>query len=573
MEAIIAARQFDIRFRPVVDLRSHVLLAHEAIAHGPPAHALHAARELRLAAHAAGCGAALEYALVHCVLERVATQGMCRKLFVPLAPSLLSSDPFAPQRLVALCRDASIEPQAIVYKLDAGELGPCLAGAHRALEQLRAAGFGLARPEYVELDSYFSTGLQDDLVRLEFTRALVDLGRAVGSRVIATGVHSPEQCRELADLGVDAAAGEFFGEPTPKPGDPAEAIALLELMRQPDAVLTAQQLVVEVSTVDPDLLVRDFVRIVYDQAHRDAFPVVGSDGVPVGMIWRNAFLLLYSKPLHPEILSKKPVSAIMDTAPLIIDARLRLEQVSRLVTRKSRVHLTDQFIITRGGVFAGIGQTIDLLHHITKQQITQATHSNPLTSLPGNVPINDTINRLLAEDVVFVVAYVDLDYFKPFNDAYGYARGDQLLLHVAELLRENISPRTDFVGHLGGDDFVMILRSPDWAERLRRVVSEFARGVAGFYSAEHRRTGGIETADRYGELRRFGFLTMSVAILDTGAERFVSAGEMAERLQAVKARAKAVPGNCLLYSTPQGVLELLSQTALPGADGMMVANL
>ena len=198
---------------------------------------------------------------------------------------------------------------------------------------------------------------------------------------------------------------------------------------------------------------------------------------------------------------------------------------------------------------------------------------NPLTSLPGNVPINDTINRLLAEDVVFVVAYVDLDYFKPFNDAYGYARGDQLLLHVAELLRENISPRTDFVGHLGGDDFVMILRSPDWAERLRRVVSEFARGVAGFYSAEHRRTGGIETADRYGELRRFGFLTMSVAILDTGAERFVSAGEMAERLQAVKARAKAVPGNCLLYSTPQGVLELLSQTALPGADGMMVANL
>ena len=182
------------------------------------------------------------------------------------------------------------------------------------------------------------------------------------------------------------------------------------------------------------------------------------------------------------------------------------------------------------------------------------------------------IRTVEGADVQMLIASADLDYFKTINDTLGHNLGDELLRQVATRLRESVAPG-DSVAHLGGDDFVMILRSPDWAERLRRVVSEFARGVAGFYSAEHRRTGGIETADRYGELRRFGFLTMSVAILDTGAERFVSAGEMAERLQAVKARAKAVPGNCLLYSTPQGVLELLSQTALPGADGMMVANL
>ena len=98
-------------------------------------------------------------------------------------------------------------------------------------------------------------------------------------------------------------------------------------------------------------------------------------------------------------------------------------------------------------------------------------------------------------------------------------------------------------------------------------------GQSRVLAGEHRRAGGIQTADRFGELRRFGFLTLSIAILDTGAESYTSAAQMAERLQVVKSRAKAVPGNCLLYATPDGVRDLLSDAALPGVDGLMAANL
>jgi len=94
----------------------------------------------------------------------------------------------------------------------------------------------------------------------------------------------------------------------------------------------------------------------------------------VGMVWRDRFLVTYSKPLHPELLARKPVSAIMDASPLIIDARLRLEQASRLVTRQSRMQATDQFIIVRDGTYAGVGHTIDLLSHITEMRIQAATH-------------------------------------------------------------------------------------------------------------------------------------------------------------------------------------------------------
>ena len=590
IHAILDTLPFDVRFRPLLDLRSHALLGHEAIVRGPADQGLHTLVALRRAAAAAGLAVELEYALAREVLDRAGAVELPRRLYMGLAPALLGDGPACAGPLAARCRGAGLEPSAIIWKFDAAGLGGTQDAYVDALSALRAQGFGLAiaglgcgggdlrlwaelRPDYVEVADYFSGGVESDRVKLEFVRALVDLGRAVGTRVVACEVHDAEQCRELADLGVDAACGPFFGDPTVRPGDAADALTLLELQRAPDPVLTAQQLIAPAPSVEPDLLIRDFVRIVYDQAHRDAFPVVAASGAPVGMIWRNAFLLLYSKPLHPEILGKKPVSTIMDTAPLVIDARLRLEQVSRLVTRKSRAHLTDQFIITRGGVYAGIGHTIDLLHQITKQQITQATHSNPLTALPGNVPINENINRLLGEDIPFVVAYVDLDYFKPYNDAYGYARGDQMLLHVAEILRDAVSPRTDFVGHLGGDDFVMILRSPDWAERLRRLVGEFERSVGSFYSAEHRRAGGIETADRYGERRRFGFLTLSVAIIDTSNERFDSADHLAERLQRVKAKAKSVPGNCLLYASGTTTCDLIAGKAHPDADGLMVANL
>ena len=99
-------------------------------------------------------------------------------------------------------------------------------------------------------------------------------------------------------------------------------------------------------------------------------------------------------------------------------------------------------------------------------------HSNPLTGLPGNREIHTQLAQWVARRRNFVACYLDLNHFKPYNDEYGYARGDQVLLHVAQVITHAVRRPVDFVGHVGGDDFVFLLRSLDWPLRLTAMLEE-----------------------------------------------------------------------------------------------------
>ena len=170
--------------------------------------------------------------------------------------------------------------------------------------------------------------------------------------------------------------------------------------------------------------------------------------------------------------------------------------------------------------------------------------------LPGNVPIYDCINRLLRRHVEFHVCYIDVDNFKPFNDHYGYARGDDVLLHVSRLLQDCAYPRTDFVGHLGGDDFVVVFRSSDWRLRLARMLRGFQDSVGDFYSEEDLRRRGIHGRDRFGTERVFPLLSLSAAVVDSNVGEFRHAEEIAQAIIEVKARAKMQPGCSIASYTP-----------------------
>jgi diguanylate cyclase (GGDEF)-like protein len=247
----------------------------------------------------------------------------------------------------------------------------------------------------------------------------------------------------------------------------------------------------------------------------------------------------------------------------MIDSQLRLEQVSRLVTQKGRLRLTEEFVITKEGKYHGMGQTIDLLRMITEQQLQAAKHSNPLTLLPGNAAVQSCIDRLIETKRRFVVAYFDLDAFKPYNDVYGYAQGDQVILHLSGLLKNAFSARLDFVGHIGGDDFVAVMRSADWRERILRLLEQFTAGVATFYSQDHIAAGHIKAADREGVQRDFPLLTLSVAALDSGTPGAASADAIAQLLAQLKKVAKQRAGNSLVLRSGERLLDLSPTGAAP----------
>ena len=171
---------------------------------------------------------------------------------------------------------------------------------------------------------------------------------------------------------------------------------------------------------------------------------------------------------------------------------------------------------------------------------TQRTR-NPLTGLPGNESILVRLERLLAQGSGFALLYVDLDRFKPFNDHYGFLRGDDALLALAGLLqevRDELDDPDAFVGHVGGDDFVLLVRTPLAEPAAGRICERFDALVPGLYDEQDRDAGSIEVPDRRGVSQRFGLLSLSIGIASTGVRDFGHHGDIVAVATEMKRYAK-----------------------------------
>ena len=180
------------------------------------------------------------------------------------------------------------------------------------------------------------------------------------------------------------------------------------------------------------------------------------------------------------------------------------------------------------------------------RRTARALDANPLTKLPGNVSILEELEARLASGKPLAVCAIDLDKFKAFNDTYGFERGDEALKMTARILllsmRELGTPE-DFLGHIGGDDFVVIT-APAACERIgRRIIQEFSELSPALYNEEDRKRGFIEAKDRDGQARKFPLLTISVAVVTNEQRPFKHVAEVVQIGAELKAWAKAQGGN------------------------------
>lgn len=175
------------------------------------------------------------------------------------------------------------------------------------------------------------------------------------------------------------------------------------------------------------------------------------------------------------------------------------------------------------------------------RRTSQELEANPLTRLPGNVSIQREIETRLAGKKPLAVCYADLDRFKAFNDHYGFARGDDAIKHTAKVLlsaaRERGNP-DDFVGHIGGDDFVVVT-TPDRAEAMcQRIVEEFDAAIPHLYDEADRKCRAITHTDRKGAPVTVGLLTISIAIVSSTSHELTHVGQIAKIGAELKAYAK-----------------------------------
>jgi diguanylate cyclase (GGDEF)-like protein len=172
--------------------------------------------------------------------------------------------------------------------------------------------------------------------------------------------------------------------------------------------------------------------------------------------------------------------------------------------------------------------------------------ANPSTRLPGNVAIERTIRRRIESNQPIAVCYTDLDNFKAYNDTYGFLKGDAVIHQTAHVLLaavEQAGNRDDFVGHIGGDDFIVIT-TPDRAEAVcARAIAAFDALAPLFYDAETRARGYIDAHDRQGRPMRFPFVSLSIAVVGNGQRAILHWAEVAHRAVELKKRAKEIVGS------------------------------
>ncbi len=175
-----------------------------------------------------------------------------------------------------------------------------------------------------------------------------------------------------------------------------------------------------------------------------------------------------------------------------------------------------------------------------------AIDSNPLTHLPGNNTIMEVIQDAIGCGFDLGLIYTDLDNFKSYNDAYGFSAGDDVLMFTAEVLRETLQEECGgdgFLGHIGGDDFVLMVQLNELQRVGDAIVQKFDAGVQDFYSTEDRARGGIVARDRLGKMVEYPVMAISMGGLPLLGRTFTRYVEVAAVCAELKHAAKSVAGS------------------------------
>ncbi|MCX7615682.1 MAG: diguanylate cyclase, partial [Clostridiales bacterium] len=182
----------------------------------------------------------------------------------------------------------------------------------------------------------------------------------------------------------------------------------------------------------------------------------------------------------------------------------------------------------------------------TLRRLERMRNANPLTGLPGNLEIARDIETRIEMNLEFSVIYADIDNFKAYNDVYGFANGDSAIKLTADIIRDQVAlvhDEKNFIGHVGGDDFV-IVTIPKFHEQIAiGIINEFDRRIKELYHAEDLEQGFVCTLSRQGKIMNFPIMSISLAIVTNAHRMLTSHLHVAEIAAEVKKKAKTFEGS------------------------------
>jgi diguanylate cyclase (GGDEF)-like protein len=562
--SILEHKKLTPHFQPIISLHQKKIIGYEALIRGPSNSPFNTPFNLFDVAERYSLSSQLEFICRELSIQRYAEFNLDAKLFLNISPSVLLNPEFKSGETLRYLDKFGLNPHKVVIELTEHKPTDNYELMLEAVMHYRGMGFEIALddlgagysslrlwsellPEYVKIDKHFVQELQNDKIKLNFVRSIQAIASSLNCSVIAEGIETEEEFKIIQSLGISHGQGYLFGRPNAKPLESIDLSIFCQEKKHEKEVLHSNSTAIGtisefVSPISADTPISEVMNIFQNKTELSILPLVDNE-IASGIIFRDDFLSkLFSSRYGMELFGRKPIKTFIDQIPFSIDYNTPMEKVSEHITSSMRHE--QAFIVTSSKKYVGIATILSLLEKITNQQIDNAKHANPLTLLPGSVPMNAQINQLLKTKTPFSFGYFDLDNFKPFNDVYGYSAGDDIIKAVSTALKQYVTPENGIVGHIGGDDFIVIFTDENWLEICQNILKAFEKIVPTYYNQTDIAAGGIYTENRKNEKCFFPMTSLSVGLVSPETTVHChSHVDVADFASEAKKHAKKIEGN------------------------------
>lgn len=553
-------------YQPIVSLSDGAVFGYEALTRGPEGSALRSPLDLFRIAEETGKLYAFDKMTRERAIAGCIGLGRQQRLFLNIPAHILHDPDFSGGRTLSLLEEQGLTPNNVVFEITERSSIEDFTTAKRVIAHYRSQGYSIAiddagagysslqaiaeiQPDYIKVDRSLVKDIHKEKVKEYIFETFMTFSKRLNIQVIAEGIECAEELDKLTTMGVHYAQGFYLGKPRAKleqVGNEARELILSSRSRLSAAAdkRTIGDIVTPAKTLPVTATVADAATAF--QEHEELFGVIVVDkDRPVGLVMREELFRKLAVQYGISLFWNKPLTIFTDERALIVDAGTPLETVSQLAMMREGNKLYDMVVVTEQGKLAGVATVRDILEHMTNIRMEHARVANPLTGLPGNTQIQRELQKRIMAGERFSVVYADLDYFKWFNDQYGFGHGDEVIQCTADALRQATSvcgEPNDFVGHIGGDDFIVISGTTKPELLCEEMIRRFHSGIEPYYGGQTKLD---FVEDRSGRRVDADGLSLSVSLVRIEDPARVSADAISQAAAACKKRAKAQRGSAV----------------------------
>ena len=541
-------------FQPIVSLRDGQTIGYEALSRGPKE--MQNPEILFTSAKHFNKVWELEQLCRSKALEAAAAQQIQGKLFLNVNPNVMHDRKFRTGFTKAYLQNYDLQSENIVFEITEREAVDNITDFRKTVDHYKEQEYRIAiddagagysglnmisdiKPHFIKLDMNLIRDIDRDTTKHSLVKSMCDFASMSNTLLIAEGIETEGELLKLIDLGVHYGQGYFIQRPQAmiQPITPT----FIQIVQKANAkrnnmpgVRISDITIHSITTFLPAIQPAHLLDAVDAKLKQDValpgFCITQDDNV-IGVITRRRVHEKMSGQYGYSLFAKRSVRHIMAKQFLAVDYLMPIDVVAKKAMNRSVDELYDFITVTKEGKYLGIVTVKDLLEKTIQIERDNAKQLNPLTELPGNLLIERELEQCLYQQKSYAVLYFDLDNFKPFNDVYGFEKGDVVIKLVAKLLKM-VVPSTAFIGHIGGDDFIVIMDAEEVQMVTTQFITLFDEAVYHLYHEQDQQRNYIVSKNRHGVEEVYPLLSVSIAgIIDTFFENTFEIAACASHLK------------------------------------------